>query len=342
MQGFPPGVVRGRPQAGRPGDFPLRRGELAAPEVLVGRQESLGALDRREGRRRGTGERAGSRAHEGRFRLPGEAVPIVHGQHFAVLPAEVLGFEVGVAQHARQVGGQQPLAGPAGGVDDVRGHGALVPLVEEPDRGPQPGTPVVPAHPARVGQRRRDGHVGQLGHQPGEHRGTAHGDVRRVTAQHFAARQGLFGVHGQRVDDGHGGDRPGAREPPVRQPGLRGDARAGPAVVLPRFHHDLAPVGQPQPDHRRKGRPLEQHLDRLGSELLDAPGCQPVHATILRRAAPQDRQSGLKTPRGAVQNGPPTYSAAAPVGAGFDASCSAYTSASSNDLYPSASASDRE
>ncbi|WP_433685744.1 zinc-binding dehydrogenase [Nocardia sp. CA-119907] len=30
----------------------------------------------------------------------------------------------------------------------------------------------------QVRQRRRDGHIGQLGHQPGEHRRVAHGDVR--------------------------------------------------------------------------------------------------------------------------------------------------------------------
>jgi hypothetical protein len=64
--------------------------------------------------------------------------------HVAVAPAEVPRFEAGVAQHTRQVGGQQPRAGPLGGVDNVVGHGALVPLVKEPDRRPQPGIRVVP------------------------------------------------------------------------------------------------------------------------------------------------------------------------------------------------------
>jgi hypothetical protein len=64
--------------------------------------------------------------------------------HVAVAPAEVPRFEAGVAQHTRQVGGQQPRAGPLGGVDNVGGHGALVPLVKEPDRRPQPGIRVVP------------------------------------------------------------------------------------------------------------------------------------------------------------------------------------------------------
>ena len=78
------------------------------------------------------------------------------------MPAEVLRFEVGVAQHARQASGQYPAPGPLGYVNGVRGYDALVPAVEAVDGRERAGGPgvvhghtrgigVVPAHPGRIG-----------------------------------------------------------------------------------------------------------------------------------------------------------------------------------------------
>src|SRR5580700_5294448 len=51
------GVVRRRPQAGRPRDLLLYGREYAPANVLVSHQERLGAFDRRQRGRPGTGEK---------------------------------------------------------------------------------------------------------------------------------------------------------------------------------------------------------------------------------------------------------------------------------------------
>jgi hypothetical protein len=118
---------------------------------------------------------------------------------------------------------------------------------------------------------------------------TLHRRVRQVASwrrprlvQQFTAGPGLLSVHGQRTDADRRRERPGARKPPLRQPGLRGNTRPGPAVVLPRLHHDVPPTGQPQPEHRRDLPQLEQHADRLVPQLVHTPGRQPVRQIIQR------------------------------------------------------------
>jgi hypothetical protein len=150
-----------------------------------------------------------------------------------------------------------PLAAPASAASP---HGGRQPrealLQEEVDRRPHPGIGVVPAHPARIRQRRRDGHVGQFGHQPGEHLRVARGHVRRVAGPE------LLGVHSQRTGTDYRRERPGTWKPAPGQPGLRRDTRHGPAVIGARLDHDLRTAGQPQTEHHR--------------DLLQLAGLEPV------------------------------------------------------------------
>lgn len=113
---------------------------MSSPEVLVGREERGGALDRGQGRGRAARERPARRARQRRLGLPGQAVPVVHGPHLAVAPVEVLCLEVGVAQHARKAGGQQPRAGPDGRVDDVCGTALWSRSSRNPIAGHSPGS----------------------------------------------------------------------------------------------------------------------------------------------------------------------------------------------------------
>jgi hypothetical protein len=150
---------------------------------------------------------------------------------------------------------------------------------------------VVPVHPGRVRQRRRGGHAGQLGHQPGEYLRAAHGYVRRVPAQHLAAGPELFGVHSQRADTDDRCERPGTRKPALGQPGLRRDTRHGPAVIGARLHHDVCTTGQPKTEHHRDLLRLEQHRGRFAAELVPAPGRQP--ARQITQWHSQDCATGL-------------------------------------------------
>ena len=100
----------------------------------------------------------------------------------------------------------------------------MVLVVEDFDRWPQPGIGMVPPHPGRIGQRRRDGHVGEFGHQPGEHLGIAPGHGWRVSGQHLAAGPELLRVHGERTEIDGRGQRPGTRKTVLGQTGLGRDA----------------------------------------------------------------------------------------------------------------------
>lgn len=182
--------------------------------------------------------------------------------------------------------GRRPAAAPGldGRVDDVRGHRALVPVVEEPDRRPHPRIRVVPPRPPRIRQRRHDRHVGQFGHQQGEHLRVAHGNVRRVPRQHVAARPKLLGVHGQRTDADRRRERPGTRKPALGQPGLRRDTRPGPTVVGARLDHDVRAIGQPETEHHRDRLTLEQHVGGFATELVPTPGRQPGRQIVQRHS----------------------------------------------------------
>lgn len=96
--------------------------------------------------------------------------------------------------------------------------------------GNTPGS-VIPAQPRRIRQRRRGGHRGQFGHQPGQRRRAARGHPRRVPVQYLPAGPELPGVHGQRTDTGHRREQPGARKPSLGQPGLHRDTQGGPATI---------------------------------------------------------------------------------------------------------------
>ena len=63
-----PGVVGSHPHAGRPRDLQLHGREQAPPDVLISHQECLGAFDRRQRGRSGTGERPARRSRQRRLR----------------------------------------------------------------------------------------------------------------------------------------------------------------------------------------------------------------------------------------------------------------------------------
>ncbi|WP_328414894.1 hypothetical protein OG470_21590 [Micromonospora sp. NBC_00389] len=176
-----------------------------------------------------------------------------------------------MAEHARQAGGQQAPPGPLSRLDNVLGHRTLVPAVKKVDRRPHPRIGVVPADPGRTRQRRRDGHAGKLGHQPGEHLSAAPGYVQRVPPQYFAAGPEFLGVHGQRTDTDHRRERPGTCKPALGQPGLRRDTRSGPAVVGARLDHDVPATGQPQTEHHRDLMRLEQHAGGFAAQMVTTP-----------------------------------------------------------------------
>jgi hypothetical protein len=135
---------------------------------------------------------------------------------------------------------------------------------------------VVPAHPGRIRQRRRDGDVGQFGHQPGEHLRVARGRVRRVPGQHLAAGPELLGVHSQRTDTGHRRQRPGTGKPALGQPGLRRDTGHGAAVIGARLDHHIPAAGQPQTEHHRDLLQPEQYVGGLATQMIPTPGRQIV------------------------------------------------------------------
>ena len=56
------------------------------------------------------------------------------------MPPEVLGLKVGVAQHARQAGGQYPPPGPLGRVRDIRGYDIWSRLSSQSMAGHSPGS----------------------------------------------------------------------------------------------------------------------------------------------------------------------------------------------------------
>jgi len=91
-------VVRCHSQAGRPCDLEFYGREQAPPDVLVSHQQRLGALDRRQRRRPGTGERPAGPSRQRRFRLPRQAVPVAHRPHLLAVPPQVLRLEVGVVE----------------------------------------------------------------------------------------------------------------------------------------------------------------------------------------------------------------------------------------------------
>ena len=86
-----PGVVRGHPHAGRPRDLPLHGREQPPPTVLISRQERLGAFDRRQRGRPGTGERPARRSRQRRLRLPRQAVPVVY-RPYLLTPSLLVNF----------------------------------------------------------------------------------------------------------------------------------------------------------------------------------------------------------------------------------------------------------
>jgi hypothetical protein len=216
----------------------------------------------------------------------------VHRPHLLAVPSEVLRLEVGVAQHARQAGGQQPPPSALRRLSDVPRHDALVAVIEALDYRPHPGTGMVPAHPGRVRQRRRDGHLSQFGHQPGEYLRVARGHVRRVPLQYLAAGPELLGVHGQRTDTDHRRERAGARKPAPGQPGLRRDTRRGPAVIGTRLHHHVRTASQPEAVHHRDLSHLEQHVGGSATQVVQTPGRQPVRQIAQRHS--QDCATGTE------------------------------------------------
>lgn len=114
MQGFPPDVMRCRPDAGRPRDRFLICRERAATPLLVGAQESLCALDWRQSRQSGLGKCGTCGAHQCGLGLPRQAVPVVkHAKAYSV-PSQVLRLEVRVPEHAGKVRCQKPRTGPFG------------------------------------------------------------------------------------------------------------------------------------------------------------------------------------------------------------------------------------
>src|SRR3990170_4480840 len=60
-------------------------------------------------------------------RRPRQPPPVGPRPPLPTLPPQVLRLEVGVAEHARQAGGQQPPPGPRGRLNNVVGHDTLVP-----------------------------------------------------------------------------------------------------------------------------------------------------------------------------------------------------------------------
>ena len=155
-----------------------------------------------------------------------------------------------------------------------------------------PGIGVVPAHPGRVRQRRRDGHVGQFFHQPGEYLRVARGNVRRVAVPHLAAGPELLGVHSQRTDTDHRRERPRARKPAPGQPGLRRDTRHGPAVIDARLHHDVRTPSQPETEHHRDLLQLEEHVGGFATQMVQTPSRQPVRQIAQRHS--QDCATGTE------------------------------------------------
>jgi hypothetical protein len=206
----------------------------------------------------------------------------VYRPYLPTLPPQVLRLEVAVAQHARQAGGQQPSSSPLGRLNDVLGHDALVPAVEEVDRRPHPGIGVVPTHPGRIRKWRRDGHTAKFGHQPAEYIRAAYGYARRVPVQHSTAGPELLGVHSQRTDADHRRDRPRTREPALGQPGLHRDARHGPSLIGTSLDHDVPATSQPQTEHHRDLLQLEQHASGFPTQMIQTPSRQPARQIAQR------------------------------------------------------------
>ncbi len=108
-----------------------------------------------------------------------------------------------------------------------------------------PGS-VIPAQPRRIRQRRRAGHGGQFGHQPGQHRRAARGHPRRVPVQHLPAGPELPGVHGRRIDTGHCREQPGTRNPHSASPACTATHKAA-RPPSARLDHDVRTARQPSP-----------------------------------------------------------------------------------------------
>jgi hypothetical protein len=89
-------------------------------------------------------------------------------------------------------------------------------------------------------------------------------------------------VHSQQASAGHRGEWAGARKTARGQPGLRFDARRGPAVVGPRLDHHVPAIRKPQAEHHRDLPGLEQHADWFSGQLVPAPGRQPVRQLLER------------------------------------------------------------
>jgi hypothetical protein len=107
---------------------------------------------------------------------------------------------------------------------------------------------------------------------------------------HLAAGPELLGVHRQRTGPGHGRERAGARKPAPGQPGLRRDTRHGPAVIGASLDHHVPAAGQPQTEHHRGLVIPEQHTDGFATQMVQAPGRQPVRQIAQRHT--QDCATG--------------------------------------------------
>lgn len=151
---------------------------------------------------------------------------------------------------------------------------------------------MVPADPARIRQRRRDGHPSQLGHQPGEHPPVTRGHVRRVPWQQLAAGPELLRVHSQRTDTRHWRERPRTRKAAPGQPGLRRDTRHRPAVIGTRLDYHVPAISQPQTEHQRYLLQPEQHANGFTPQMFQAPGRQPVRQILQRHS--QDYATNAK------------------------------------------------
>jgi len=100
--------------------------------------------------------------------------------------------------------------------------------------------------------------------------------------QHLTAGPELLGVHRQRADADHRRERPGTRKPALGQPGLRRDARHGPAVIGARLDHDVPATSQPQTEHHRDLVQLKQHASGFTTQMIQTPGRQPVRQIVQR------------------------------------------------------------
>ena len=63
---------------------------------------------------------------------------------------------------------------------------------------------------------------------------------------------------------------------------LRRDTRHGPAVIGARLDHHVRTASQPQAEHHRDLLDLEQHVGGFATQMIQAPGRQPVRQIAQR------------------------------------------------------------